>query len=53
MHPLQDLINKKINNINDEKQSSNVINELKELEIKSIKLNIFNNLYTPLELHHL
>ena len=48
IHPLQGLINKKINNINDEKQSSNIINELKELEIKSNKLNIFNNLYSTI-----
>lgn len=48
IHPLQGLINKKINNINDDKQSSNIINELKELEIKSNKLNIFNNLYSTI-----
>ena len=48
IHPLQGLINKKINNINDDKQSSNIINELKELEIKSNKLNIFNNLYNTI-----
>ena len=48
IHPLQGLINKKINNINDEKQSHNIINELKELEIKSNKLNIFNNLYSTI-----
>ena len=48
IHPLQGLINKKINNINDEKQSYNIINELKELEIKSNKLNIFNNLYSTI-----
>ena len=48
IHPLQSLINKKINNINDDKQSSNIINELKELEIKSNKLNIFNNLYSTI-----
>ena len=46
IHPLQGLINKKINNINDE--SSNIKNELKELEIKSNKLNIFNNLYNTI-----
>lgn len=48
IHPLQGLINKKINNTNDEKQSYNIINELKELEIKSNKLNIFNNLYSTI-----
>ena len=48
IHPLQGLIKKKIKNINDDKQSSNIINELKELEIKSNKLNIFNNLYNTI-----
>jgi hypothetical protein len=48
IHPFQGLIKKKINNINDDKQSSNIINELKELEIKSNKLNIFNNLYNTI-----
>lgn len=42
-HPLQDLFNKKLN---DDNQSSS--NELKELEIKSNKLNIFNNLYNTI-----
>ena len=48
INPLQGFINKKISNINDDKQSSNIINDLKELEIKSNKLNIFNNLYNAI-----